>query len=58
MRIEATSELAKTCTGVRGPSPPDEPVADWVSFALISCLTYKKLLEDAFRIGFAKSIPW
>ena len=29
-----------TWTWLREPSPPDDPVADCVSLALISCLTY------------------
>jgi hypothetical protein len=36
--MEATSELAKTWTWVRGPSPPEVPWDATVSFALTSSL--------------------
>jgi hypothetical protein len=39
MSTEATPEFAMTWTWLREPSPPDDPVADCVSFAFMSCLT-------------------
>lgn len=39
--MEATSELARTWTWVRAPSPPEAPEEDWVRRALTSCLTWR-----------------
>lgn len=39
MSADATLEFAMTWTWLRGPSPPDAPLADCVNFALMSCFT-------------------
>jgi hypothetical protein len=40
INTDAVNEFASTWTWFRGPSPPDVPDEECVSFAFISCLTY------------------
>jgi hypothetical protein len=49
INTEATPEFAITWIWLRDPSPPEAPVADWVSFALMSCLTYTLLVTVQFK---------
>ena len=37
--MDATAELARTWIWVRGPSPPEAPVEEYVKRDLTSCLT-------------------
>src|ERR1700722_16460901 len=56
IRIDATIELAKTWMWLRGPSPPETPVDEWVNRSLTSWLTWisrqpcpgSKLMDQAY----------